>query len=295
MASLTARERQFDEELDALLDTEVQTPPVLYHYTARSVAMTILRSGIMRATHFACMEDQTELRVPDDVVKALAVRLRGAVNNPAAAVLSRFADDYDDNKAIKICPDIGMTCFTEDGRSRYHWEKYGREGYGVSLGFKVIKERAAANPLFNLMLLPVRYQRGIWEADLEATFVDIAKLLNKRKRTPVEQTLGLVGLFRKAGVISITSKLDEFAPDREWRLVLSGRFGAKPEWIPDQYGDRKVRYVTYAVREGRLPGVHEVVVGRDVSDDEFDAIIAELKEMGYGRDEEMPLVVRAET
>jgi hypothetical protein len=239
-----ASPRQFDELwtvaeplfAEYAASTRAQVPPPngeLLHFTDPGAAIAILEHKVVRLSRARSSNDPLEvehgLGVIRDEVEALRRQTDG--DGFALGFLNSVRDflksgeslvwrESDRPFALRL-PEAHAACFTENvARSNLlHWGLYGRDGDGIALVFNSteLSRRTGAD------LVQVGYAEDPFRVrvrNLVRSFSDLSgRLQAEGFRGPVREMLA-TSCVQLLGMAAATIKRSEFAPEREWRLLV---------------------------------------------------------------------------
>ena len=184
---------------------------ILYHYTGYVALDGILRSSELRLNNVLNMNDAEEMRLfMNGVCRCVTDRLR-------AEGMPRLAEEAEQLFATELQREFRYSayaaCFSHRKDDAAQWERYGRAGRGVCIGFS----REALKKLTTgaLSLEQVYYQSDMSGHPLIDTFVRAMQLPEPRRRLVLRRALD------EAWTSSAAFKHPSFFSEDEVRLVVT--------------------------------------------------------------------------
>lgn len=180
------------EENSDPLESDVDLPETLYHYTDINGVQGIWESGTIWATNSMFLNDTTELRLGAAMIKtALAERELKLLKECVEFRESKAGDETssqqieasdrelaqlkDIRSALDYVQslDVYITCLTEKGDQLSQWRGYAREGYCVGLNANQLLAGLADND--DLVIRRVRYGDAPDSEEYVARSIQLAK------------------------------------------------------------------------------------------------------------------------
>ncbi len=307
---MLGRDSSFEKHLDQLVIEALkgQSSPVLFHYTTEAGLRGILKDRYVRATSHRSTEDEREIVAADglirDVVRDLQACRSGLQARTCSSLLRRGydGDDLKFSKAITVY----IACFSPSGHMASQWRKFAGKGTGFCLGFRdsnLVEPPADADVL--VASFPVVYDRRVqvrqvartFEKVLDAQAQFVAKhsclgLHAQRELADDAERIAVRAMFRMAAMFAMQTKTEDFASEKEWRLLAvinpasEGRVRAEDErgskpWLPIDLRHPR-----------QLPLMDCVLVGPHAPIGSEDLVRELLHEHGYDRQIPSPRVQR---
>lgn len=223
-AELTQDERDIlgalEKRLYKLIARKVLTlPERLYHFTTKEGLAGILSSGGIHATYWRDLVDQHEIRhgmaLVDCAMQYLRSRLQPQLQEFLGLLYYSFVQR-------ELTQEYYMVCFTDCAESKRHWEEYDPVGSGFVIGFDAFKLRSATwdvQPVIYTMAekadLIIQVVDACWVSAL-----DLVRTSKDRLWVWVSHIMNLLSTHLHWHLSLV--KQDEFAWEREWRIVLRG-------------------------------------------------------------------------
>ena len=107
--------------------------PDLFHYTNSAGLPGILRSRSLWATHFQSLNDPSEMRYGIDQATSRIRALADEGPEEKCRFLRPVGELLDGSTVVVATPYV--VSFSDDGKLRSQWEKYGDGGVGFSIAF----------------------------------------------------------------------------------------------------------------------------------------------------------------
>ena len=304
---------RWDDELEVLkafvVEFEVETGTnqegPLWHYTDAWGLQGILTSRAIRATHYAHLNDSTELILGEETVLSAATELlKEETDEHRVAWLTRFVESFRQTRLSQVAAPYVASLCADDGNRLSQWRGYGAHGAGYSIAFpalpKPIEVAGSSDATLAIALVRMRYSVDALWVDACARFKAIldraSELRTKfRKDGIYGPTNGMLRM--NAASLAVQLKHEGFKEEQEWRIlaypmrdfrqegtsILRARTDGKPvvQFRPSTRG--LIPYVEIPLAEDlpRVPiaGVH-VGPGPDV-DARTGAVVALLETLGY--------------
>jgi hypothetical protein len=252
--------------MEAALDQTVSDaftiapPGVLYHYASWEAAENILTRQEFWATSFDCTNDRDELVAADPVIINVAERLLESATGSVRVVLAQFIEHFQRFHVTHAMP-VYLSCFSTERDDRHFWcSAYAQHGEGVCLGLRVLTEKGPP-PIQGGSLLKVEYAEVSLRRKLEGSFNRVCSIIARADETPENCAQALSALYRISAFASISTKHQEWAIEREYRVVtLIADADHQPE--ERNAGNRVIRYWPIRLRaENKSISLVEVIVG----------------------------------
>jgi hypothetical protein len=258
----------------------IDTPQrgTLWHYTDAAGLMGILGSRAVWATHYAHLNDTSELKFGEALVaktlESLIERESGRAHAFARKAYERWSHD-------PLSGDLFVASFCADsGNTLSQWRGYGHFGAGYSVGFRTLGDRHN--------LLELRYL-GPHDHDVEAESV-VRRLVERGTQlcdahpdeaAAIEEAI-LNRIYFGLGLLAIRSKDRAFAEEHEWRLIfVAGSRGPAPRYRPTPRGIVPYAPLRLAPRGARLD-IEAIYVGpSNNSSASVGAVVSYLTSLGY--------------
>jgi hypothetical protein len=215
---------KYESELEAIVTSGLPhtMPPVLYHYTTWAGFHGIVSSQVLHARSHDCTNDPAELTSVDAILSEIGTDLARRVPVRVREPLLCFNRDLPNRKISKVAT-IYLACFSLARDKASQWQRYGGEGAGVCLGFKVL--HGEKHPSSKISSLPVTYDEQLLRSALRAKFEKVLACHKALGRTHsggyrAGRAAAWSALMRIAAVASISSKKPEWSEEEEWRTVV---------------------------------------------------------------------------
>jgi hypothetical protein len=106
----------------------------LYHYTAGTGLIEIIKSGELWSTQVACLNDSSELLYP---IEFLQTKVRERLRSPVGAEIQFLLERIDAGLTEPKIATEGrfLACFSEDGDDLSQWRAYGGGEGGYAIEF----------------------------------------------------------------------------------------------------------------------------------------------------------------
>lgn len=232
--SLNAPDSVLDQ-LERELPSEfpIETPRgLVYHYTDAAGLDGILKSGCIRATHFAHQNDPRELLEGEQLVREVAESMMGALPTQLQnGLLTDFLSGYEKMVMTNLVKDLYIASFSEHDDDLSQWRAYGGRGAGYAIGltFNIADEahnEAARSRGLGQTMAQVRYDREAMKLRVRADLAEVFGGLEKYFATfpnRAEELLnrGMVVAYRRAARIAPIFKHPKYSGEAEWRLIAS--------------------------------------------------------------------------
>jgi hypothetical protein len=241
----------------------------------------ILTTRKLWAVDYRAQEtDRDEFHHADQEILSLARDLALNTSRPQweRARLMAWVDTIERDPFVKASERLFITSFCERGDSPHMWtSKFSDCGAGFALEFRILREEYDL-PAFGLLTMQVDYDptsvlnrlRGVVTEILEAgRRARVAEQARPRAAWLAERQLWLAGARA-----AIQCKATRYAPDQEWRRVVTPRDPSEVLSTP--------RRVEVPIRDkGKLPSVQTIHIGPNAVADAEVRIAALLEEQGY--------------
>jgi hypothetical protein len=210
--------------------TPGESPPhILYHYTNWAGAYGILSSQCLWATAHDCTNDEAELASADGAILNAVKELRRSCGQYLAEVVDRFLAMYAETHISKSASTY-LTCFSSARDDPNQWKRYGDEGRGVCLGFRLLKEQARRYRDWTSRLMQVDYSESSWRTKLKRDMESIQSTVSSPNILITDRNInmGVSVMHNIASAYSISSKYADWAVEKEFRKVTLIRKGKRP-------------------------------------------------------------------
>ena len=188
-------------------------PNPIYHYTSADPLVSILKSGVLRATHFAFLNDSSEIRYGRQLAeKIIESRLGTKQMRPNGNQLLRHV-----KKALE---DVGkgrefyVVCFCEKPNVLSQFLVYGSPGKGrFCIGFDTEEQPRPRDPLSPALYdepeQRQKLRKAIDDALVRLDAYSSSRFLNRVRKLLVEKIVREICFFKHPG----------FKEEGEWRVV----------------------------------------------------------------------------
>jgi hypothetical protein len=206
-------------DLSTLFPTSA--PKTLWHYTSSAAFLSILESKTMYLTHYGFMNDPSEGRLGSQLLaRRLEASIDGSLRRGVPQIVRRTCADFTHPK--RPPRPTFVASFSEEGDSLSQWARYGDDGRGLALGFRIntdCHEHFNAMPVMGPNLTRVRYVKRLKEDAVDDILTQAAKIMRDPTVEGDDLSLELSALFEFAAP---AIKEQGYAEEKEWRLVLAG-------------------------------------------------------------------------
>lgn len=214
----------------------------LHHYTSASGLRGILGDGKIFMTHLRYLDDITEVTFGMGILhEALGNLPAGDIHEALRVAITRAIDTNAEGLAF-------AACFCEDDDLLPNWRAFGNQGAGYAIGF----DGAALSRDRTALLMPVTYGRA---ASLERINRTLDWTLSQLRTIPTSAngsaraTTILTSAAVSLTLMSVATKDDAFAHEREWRLLQLLFLGVGNEPIEIEFRDIGGLLIPYIVAE----------------------------------------------
>lgn len=196
----------------------------LYHYTSAGGCLGILRSRCIWATHYAFLNDRSELAHGDKIVAGVAKGFAAGKPGFQTELWQAFAHRHKRHPLTTIA-DVYIASFSEVRDQLSQWRAYAARGDGYSLGFEALPRHEPTG--YFLTLQRVRYDeeeaREEVKSKLSPIPAEAENVLQERpdidKALLVKATVNL--MYLNSALLVPAFKDGAFAEEREWRLAIA--------------------------------------------------------------------------
>jgi hypothetical protein len=187
-----------------------------FHYTTAERLEGILRSGHLRAYNIEHQTDYTELRLAASLLRlCLDYRFAFATNDDEAALYDAMRKEM----GVLRLENFFLLSFSDDGDQESMWRLYANRGRGFSFSIP-IREFAGWSDLkfITKVIYDSAQQRELLDDLIEFTAIAF------RRDDPVTRQARIAdytaAFFRQVVWFGFGIKLEDYAPEREWRLAF---------------------------------------------------------------------------
>jgi len=244
----------------------VPTAP-LYHYTAGSGLIEIVRSGELWATQLACLNDASEFLYPIDL---LLSKVRAALKTPLTTEVKFLLEKVEAGLSEPQIATEGrfIACFSEDGDDLSQWRSYGagEGGYAIEFDAAALRTLKDGVTILGKVEYDEKYHLAFIDDVLNHTISFFLDGVQK-KRAPTLDAWRDEFLRYWASIVSAFApflKHPKFRGEREWRLVYHLQDEAIPRMRYLQRSSMMTKHVPLrlAMKDGspHLP-LTRVIVG----------------------------------
>lgn len=273
---------------------------ILYHYTGRQGMQGILNTGKLWATCLPDLKDKREVEYPETrCVEYLESRGQEEKDSHKKKFLSVTYDLASQAREIVHClENQAAACLSKKTKLKKQWQKYGDEGRGYALGFRLqglldvlkswMRDRNSLTDI-NWTLRNMVYDRNeqneILGKLLDTVFA-CPHFLNRGSEEMFKTLTGLTAQY--FGFAAQTFKCFGFAPEHEVRLTIANHrdlyiAGTPLLFEERRQGERTVRYLKINLRhrERGLVPLSEILIGPEADDDAPDEIIQLIRDSSF--------------
>lgn len=244
------------------LNPKDAVPGNLYHYTSASGLFGILNSGILRASNFSYLNDATEVRYGESIVReALADFIRES-SGRSKTILEATATTLDQ---LGSHLEFYMTCFCVESDLLSQWRGYGSTTGRFCISFET-EELFYQTPSLKYHLDRVTYERTEQLDKIKTIISRAVKAAQEMEQLDAaaqkECAKGICGvLFDKLIREICFFKHPGFSEEREWRAVHEFEDASKIRFEPSGGSIRPyVELFSGAGDQPTLP-ISRIVVG----------------------------------
>ncbi len=208
-------------QADTLRSLSFDPGSIIWHYTGAEAFLKIVETGTIYATQVSCLNDSTEIRYGEELVRAAFSEMRKSVSKNKFAILESVLNQfYPDQTPSQPIYDWFVSCFSQQRDDLSQWRAYGGGENGIAIGFLA---RGFFSP--NNTLARVSYKRAthtrvaIRLAHATLRFY----LLGLKNRAPEEHTMWesdfiahWIGLLNK---LAPMVKDFAFHGEKEYRVI----------------------------------------------------------------------------
>ncbi len=213
-------------ELGLALGPERRVGP-LFHYTNAAGLQGILAKGQLWATHFAHLDDSSELLSGEEIVTGVAEELRDAEppRSPKNEFLASFVRLHQSTSLTKAA-DIYVASLSSKGNLLSQWRARAR-GARYSIGFTSLlaADEARAGAAYGLELVRCEYDRARFKklvSDALHAVADGWQAYSSRhdlRASDGRFGIGVMVALRRIAALVVRFKNPAFEEEKEWRLV----------------------------------------------------------------------------
>lgn len=202
---------------------EVKMSLILYHYTEYVAFDGILNKGILRLNNILNMNDASEMHFFINAILELVVKELRNNNKIAAALMTEKI--IKEEMEQEFYYSAYAACFSRYKDDASQWERYGRSGSGVCIGFD-------EENLKKLMGRSLSLQQVFYEADVANH--EVVKELYRVASMDEYDEAKVREIMDLAWVHSAAFKHPSFASENEVRMVVSpfiaDEFAVSPQY-----------------------------------------------------------------
>jgi hypothetical protein len=219
----------------------------LVHYT--NVATRILASGEIFLRNARAMDDQAEIKLGrhcvDEFLSSNAAALSQALNAIHPTLFDSLTDLWVGEHLAQTDQSF-IACFTAQSTddshgSQYHWDHYGNTALCLDPAF--LRDEPSSLALY---LVKVTYGKATVLAGLDALLLDLQT--NQKLLRSVDTSTLLSFLRHRLFFESVASKGEEFASEREWRLIHAPFLFASADLQPEEKQIRSQTETIYSLK-----------------------------------------------
>lgn len=206
--------------------------------------------------------DKGELVSANTIVFEVAQQCRQTAKGLAARVLDVFLREYD-REAIARIRTAYLCCFSTVRDDESQWRRYGDDGKGVCLGFRIINEPGPENPQTFSRMFEVVYSEDSLRKSLFETFGRTCAALAKYPITAQNIRFALATIRGFAAFAAITTRTPDWSSEHEVRHVTMDRFepGVTANVRVSADG-KEIRYLPVTLRaNAKLMALDEIIIG----------------------------------
>jgi DUF2971 family protein len=272
---MTDRTDSLEIEMEAELfkDAERERPDKpLFHYTDAAGLKGVLETKQLWATHFEHLNDQSELRIGEDLVTKEAEGLARELPERSARrfIVEQFAAMHPEQRLSRV-GSIYLASLSEHGDQLSQWRAYGADGSGYAIGFRSlpIPEPDTTEAAAGLILLKCEYDASVFRRRIYQILLEISagfeKFVHSERGLTNTQAVGSIALsicLRRVAVEVPRLKDKAFEEEGEWRLVGFTSTDRDKEVVKFRTSARAlVPYMPIPVSDGECMDLDAVVVG----------------------------------
>jgi hypothetical protein len=124
------------EQATALQSLEVKSDELVWHYTTGDALINIVETGTIYATQVACLNDSTEVRYGENLLRDAFINLQGKCphGEEAQQVLERIIKANIEDDAHQRPSNWFVTCFSKERDNLSQWRAYsgGENGFAIA-------------------------------------------------------------------------------------------------------------------------------------------------------------------
>jgi hypothetical protein len=212
--------RGFTEEMQK---SHGDVPESLYHYTDANSLEKIVDSGQLWATHFAFLNDSTELVHGYNIAFEVLRELKGRFVGTAATALSDVFDPHRNASVPGPSLQVFVCCLSTKSDHLGQWRAYGGEGSGFSIGFDTNGLQNSLSRIPSDDALPsrpalFRVEYSI-ERQRELLTRHLGSILELGKDS--DDSTVAMALYLCIWQCAVHFKNPSFAEEGEWRIALT--------------------------------------------------------------------------
>jgi hypothetical protein len=244
----------------------------LFHYTDAPGFKSILETKELWATHFEHLNDQSELRIGEDLIDREAESLTRDLpeNSGRRLMMEEFAAIHREQRLSQVL-NIYVASFSENGDQLSQWRAYGADGSGYAIGFRSIPlpGSGVADAAVGLFLLRCEYDAAAFRRNIRQILLEVSTGFEKfvqsepgRVNPLAVMRIALSICLRRVGAEVPRLKDEAFEGEGEWRLVGLVSTDRDKGVINVRASPRAlVPYLPISVIEGDKMDLDAVVVG----------------------------------
>ncbi len=127
------------EQIKRLKSLEVDSQQLIWHYTTGDALLSIVRSGTIYATQVACLNDSSEVRYGEDLLKQAFLHIQTKESLPLeeASFLEQVLKPSAGDGTTNPTSDWFVSCFSKEKDDLSQWRAYSGGENGYAIGFIV--------------------------------------------------------------------------------------------------------------------------------------------------------------